>query len=137
MESSAAVIPLYHQRYFLFPSKPTKKIKAYTCCPYSNKPRASQLPTRLRCQKMFVPGGSLSFSSLIFFLPFKKWLSRWFHSYEFKGLEKHRQKQRQQNNCIISSIMLRLTSLLPNLRFSSSLLIFKFILFYYYYLKIP
>ncbi|XP_030968288.1 chaperonin-like RBCX protein 1, chloroplastic [Quercus robur] len=51
MESSAILTP--SQLPYLFPSKSNKK-KAYPSWPCS-KPRTSQ-PTRLHCQKMYVPG---------------------------------------------------------------------------------
>lgn len=60
MESSAILTP--SQLPYLFPSKSNKK-KAYPSWPCS-KPRTSQ-PTRLHCQKMYVPGGYSPFISML------------------------------------------------------------------------
>ncbi|XP_062088287.1 chaperonin-like RBCX protein 1, chloroplastic [Humulus lupulus] len=58
MESSAVVLPLNHQLSFWFPTKP-RRTKANYNRVWPSKPRTSHThysTTRLRCQKMYVPG---------------------------------------------------------------------------------
>ncbi|KAH7545696.1 chaperonin-like RBCX protein 1, chloroplastic [Ziziphus jujuba] len=54
MESSAAVQPV-SQLSFLFPTKPNTKRNTFYPSSWPSKPRTSR-PTRLHCQKMYVPG---------------------------------------------------------------------------------